>query len=86
MKVDRYVDLTFAVEVALAVAGGIAGGYAWTPRPAGAILGAILGYIVAYIVVDILDSIFVFYSDPSRLDRELAKGRDEREEERRTKR
>jgi hypothetical protein len=53
---------------------GWAGGYAWTPRPA----GAILGYIV--------DSIFVFYSDPSRLDRELAKGREEREEERRTKR
>jgi hypothetical protein len=86
VKVDRYIDLTFALKVALVAVDGILGSYAWTPRPAGAIAGALLGYVVAYILVEILDRLFVVHSDPSRLDRELGEGRREREEERRRRR
>ncbi|MBN9621542.1 MAG: hypothetical protein J0H06_01085 [Actinobacteria bacterium] len=85
MKVDRYLDLTFALEVVLPVAGGLAGGSAWTPRAAGGVVGWILGYIVAYIIVEILDRLFLIYGDPERIDRELAKGRRERDERRRKK-
>lgn len=85
MKVDRYADLTFALEVALAVAGVMAGGYAWTPCVAGAVLGGIVGYVAAYVLVEILDRLFVIYSDRERLDRELAKGCRQRGQERRKK-
>ncbi|MBS1885989.1 MAG: hypothetical protein JSU06_02275 [Actinobacteria bacterium] len=86
MKVDHYVGLTLALEVALAFAGGLAGGYAWTPSVAGAVAGFVLGYVVAYIVVEILDWLFVIYSDRERLDREMAEGRRERDRGRRKKR
>lgn len=85
MKVDHFVTLTFVLEAALIVVGGLAGSYAWTPYPAGYLIGAGIGFGVAYILVDILDRLYVIYSDPERLDRELREARRERDEERRKK-
>lgn len=82
---DHFVTLTLVLEAALVVVGGIAGSYAWTPFPAGYLIGAGIGFGVAYILVEVLDRLYVIYSDPERLDRELEEGRRRRREEERRK-
>jgi hypothetical protein len=84
VKVDHFVTLTLALEAALIVVGGIAGSYAW-PYPAGYMIGAGIGFGAAYIVVEILDRLYVIYSDPVRLDRELEERRRRRREQGRRK-
>lgn len=87
MKVDHFVTLTNVVEAALVVVGEIAGSYAWTPYPIGYLIGAGIGFGVSYILIEILERLYLIYSDPERLDRELEEGRRRRrEEERRKKR
>jgi len=86
VKVDHFLTLTFTLELALTVAGAIAGAHAWTPRQAGELAGSAIGFGVAYILVNILRRLYVIYSDPDRLDRELDEAEErEREERRRRK-
>ncbi len=81
VKLDVYIDLIIALEIALVVADGILGACAWTPPLAGATAGAVLGYLVVYVLVEVLDRLVLIHGDRERLDRELAKGRGKREGE-----
>ena len=83
MKLDRFLTATMVMEDVLVVAGAVAGGEAWSPPLLGAIVGVAIGAGVAYIATEIVDRLYLIYSDPERLGRELAEARREREEEER---
>ncbi|MBN9621971.1 MAG: hypothetical protein J0H06_03305 [Actinobacteria bacterium] len=82
MKVDDYAAATVAIDVVLIIAGAAAGSYAWSPYLAGALVGAAIGFGVSYILVEILDRLYVTYSDWDRVSRELDERRRRSDEKR----
>jgi uncharacterized protein (DUF2062 family) len=83
VKVDDYAAATLAIDAVLIIAGAVAGSYAWSPYLAGALVGAAIGFGVSYILVEILDRLYVTYSDWDRVSRELDERRRRRRDEKR---